>query len=106
MDVEYYEIAVLGICGTAFVLCYNAYYKYKYLEQKSSDDTYKERIDADIRMIDKTKELLSDEDYKRYLEQRANVLKELKFDKNDVPNRIRESIDAVVGPYSLEEKKE
>lgn len=106
MDIEYYEIAVLGICGTAFVLCYNAYYKYKYLEQKSSDDTYKERVDADIRMIDKTKELLNDQGYIEYLDKRVDVCKKLDLPKDTFPIRIKELIDAVVGPYSLEEKKE
>ncbi|NOQ37718.1 hypothetical protein GQ472_02405 [archaeon] len=105
MDPEYYEIAIYGITGAAFVLCFNAYFKYRYLEQKSSDDTYKDHVDAEIRKMNKTQELVNNDGYKKYLEQRIDVLNELNLSSNTPSTVIKSKIDAVVEPYSFEEKE-
>jgi len=108
MDIGAYEIvlgtsltAVAGFClvGYSYVRDYFDYETQKLL-------TYAERADAEIRRMDKTKELLNDPGYIEYLDKRVDVCKKLNLSGNTHSMLIKGKIDAVVGPYSLEEKKE
>ncbi|MCK5452089.1 MAG: hypothetical protein KAI51_01515, partial [Candidatus Aenigmarchaeota archaeon] len=68
--------------------------------------THTERADADIRKMEEIKKLLNDDGYIKYLDKRVDVCKKLDLPKDTFPIRVKELIDAVVGPYSFEEKKE
>ena len=107
MDIGAYEV-ILGTSITAIAgfcaVCYCSYRNHNELEMQKLL-TYAERADADIRKMEEIKKLLNDDDYKKYLQQRVDVLKELNLPKDTIPIRIREAIDAVVGPYSSEDKE-
>ena len=105
MDIGPYEI-VLGTSLTAVAgFCLVGYsYVHDYFEYKTQKLlTYTERADAEIRRLDKTKELLNDQGYIDYLNKRVDVCKKLSMPKSTHSMVIKSKIDAVVGPYSFEE---
>lgn len=108
MDIGVYEV-ILGTSITAIAgfcaVCYCSYRNHNELEMQKLL-TYAERVNADIRKMEEIKKLLNDDDYKKYLQQRVDVLKEMKLQNSLNPDMIKQKIDAVVGPYSFEEKEE
>ena len=104
MDIGPYEI-VLGSSLTAiagFCLVGYSYYRNHIELEIQKLLTYTERADAEIRRLDKTKELLNDQGYIDYLNKRVDVCNKLDLPKDTFPIRVKELIDAVVGPYSFE----
>ena len=108
MDIGPYEI-VLGTSLTAvagFCLVGYSYYRNHIELEIQKLLTHTERADADIRKMEEIKKLLNDDGYIKYLDKRVDVCKKLDLPKDTFPIRVKELIDAVVGPYSFEEKKE
>ena len=69
-------VIYISICGTVAGVLYG-FIRYSYLRDKSDNETYVARTQADIEKMQATKDLLVDKNYQALLDRRQELAKEL-----------------------------